>query len=95
MLYSGDVTSAPNGATEWMYCKGLSEFYVLKVNGYTLPEDKGEDKEQPFKIILGYGNSEQIEENYIIDPNNLMFEIESAMTQKEKSLVFGLEIKPD
>ena len=83
LLYSGDVTSAPNGATEWMYCKGLSESYIIKVNGYTLPQN---DTEHPFKILLGYGNSNQIEENYIIDPNNLMFEIESTMTQKEKIL---------
>ena len=79
IMFSGDVTSAPKGATEWMYCGQLKSPYVLKVNGYAT-----RDNEVQFKILLGYSQEKEIENNYIINPNNLLFEIDSKLTQREK-----------
>lgn len=78
-MFSGDVTSAPKGATEWMYCRQLKSPYVLKVNGYATREN-----EVQFKILLGYSEEKEVEQNYVINPNNLLFEIDSRLTQREK-----------
>lgn len=79
LLYSGDITSAPNGATEWLYTRSIKEIYNIQVNAY-----HGADIDYPFKLILGYGSNPN--KKYIIDPNKVLFEVPLTLTQREMSL---------
>lgn len=76
LMYSGDVTSAPNGATEFLYAKSVKEPYFIKVNAYSVPNDN-----YPYKVILGYGSG--IKKNYIIDPNKVVFQADLTFPQRE------------
>lgn len=75
LMYSGDVTSSPYGATEWMYCKEIDSPYLIKVNGYQMGD------EQPYKILLGRGSD--ISKNYVIDPSKVILEAPAVMDQRE------------
>lgn len=83
LMYSGDVTNAIKGASEWMYCKSLQDEYLMTLNSYSCPDN------QSYKIIIGYGHKPN--SNYMIDPKNILFEVDCEMSQKQK--VLGL-LKP-
>lgn len=78
LTYSGDVTSAFNGASEWLYCQELKSEFLIKLNAYYAPD------EQDYKLIIGYGD--KIDRNYIIDPNNILFSVDCVMNQNQKVL---------
>jgi len=84
LSYSGDVTSAHNGASEWLYCHKLDGEYLIKLNRYSAPEN------QQYKIIIGYGD--KINNNYMIDPNKILFSVDCVMDQGQK--ILGL-LKPN
>lgn len=79
LLYSGDVTSAPKGASEWLYAKELEENYLVTVNLF-----RG-NEEQTFRLIIGYGSG-KIDSNYIIDPNKVVFSCECRFTSSQMTL---------
>jgi len=81
MLYSGDVTDAPHGASEWLYTKGVTQPYLVTLNAYNAPED------HPFKLVIGYGD-EKVGQNYMIDPNRVLFSADATVSQKQ--LVLGI-----
>lgn len=81
MLYSGDVTDAPHGASEWLYTKGVTQPYLVTLNAFSAPED------HPFKVVVGYGDSE-IGQNYMIDPNRVLFSADVTLHQKQ--MVLGI-----
>jgi hypothetical protein len=85
MIYSGDVTDAPNGASEWIYGRQLDTPYLVLLNAYVAPA------EQPFKIVVGYGEENGTEteyENYMIDPNRVLFSADAVCHQKQ--IVLGI-----
>ena len=84
LSYSGDMTSAYHGASEWLYCHKLDGEYLIKLNRYSAPEG------QQFKIIIGYGS--KIHSNYIIDPNKIIFSVDCVMDHSQK--ILGL-LKPN
>ncbi len=84
LSYSGDVTSAHNGASEWLYCHKLDGDYLIKLNRYSAPEN------QQYKIIIGYGD--KINSNYMIDPNKILFSVDCVMDHRQK--ILGL-LKPN
>jgi hypothetical protein len=84
LSYSGDVTSAHNGASEWLYCHKLDGEYLIKLNRYSAPEN------QQYKIIIGYGD--KINSNYMIDPNKILFSVDCVMDHRQK--ILGL-LKPN
>jgi hypothetical protein len=84
LSYSGDVTSAHKGASEWLYCHKLDGEYLIKLNRYSAPEN------QQYKIIIGYGD--KINSNYMIDPNKILFSVDCAMDHRQK--ILGL-LKPN
>ena len=84
LSYSGDMTSAYCGASEWLYCHKLDGEYLIKLNRYSAPEG------QQFKIIIGYGS--KIHSNYIIDPNKILFSVDCVMDHSQK--ILGL-LKPN
>jgi hypothetical protein len=79
LLYSGDITSAPNGATEWLYTRYVPEVYDIKVNGYS-----GAEIGYNFKVILGYGDKP--DKSYIIDSNKVVYELDLTLAQTQMSL---------
>lgn len=79
LMYSGDVTSAPNGAVEYLYAnKKLKEATLIQSNVYS-----GDDK-CGYKIIVGRGD--KISKEYMMNPNNLFAEIKCNSVQKQTIL---------
>lgn len=86
LMYSGDMTSAPNGATELLYSSGKIPSPALsKLNIYS-----GEVGCK-FKIMVG--NADKVSQNYMFNPNELLFEVETEM--KSKQQIVGLTIPTD
>ena len=85
IAFSGDITAAPNGATECFYIqKQLDASYIMYVNYYNF--DKKIDV--PFKIVVGKQKKSAQIENHMIDPNNLILTTNSVMNSRQ--LVLGL-----
>ena len=79
LMYSGDITSAPNGAVEYLYAnKGLSEPTLVLNNVFYGEHDSG------YKIIVGKGDN--INRNYMMDPNKLFAEVKCNSVQKQTVL---------
>ena len=78
LMFSGDITSAPNGAAEWVYAQAIDAVYLIKVNLFSGPI------EHPFQIIAGYGSD--IEKNHMADPNKVLFQADAQMTQREMTI---------
>ncbi|MEP5339131.1 MAG: hypothetical protein ABJL44_01565 [Algibacter sp.] len=79
LMYSGDITSAPNGAVEYLYAnKGLNAPTLVVNNVYSGTADCG------YKIIIGQGNS--VSKDYMINPNNLFADIKCESAQKQTIL---------
>jgi hypothetical protein len=88
LIYSGDVTNAPNGATEWVYGRQIEQPYLVAVNAYSAPEG------HPFKIVVGYGDNDRgTYQNYIIDPNRVLFSADACCTQQQMLLGILLPAK--
>lgn len=79
LMYSGDITDAPNGAVEYLYAQnGLSEPTLVKNNVYD-----GEGNCE-YKIIVGEGD--KIDYNYMMNPNNLFLETKCQSIQNQTIL---------
>lgn len=85
MLFSGDVTSAPNGATELFYIKSkLNSPYLIVNNTFSGSENCS------FRVFAGQEKVENIHRDYMIDPNSILFQVETSMNQRQK--VVGIVI---
>lgn len=79
LLYSGDITSAPNGAVEYLYAShGLNDPTLVMNNVYSGSHDCG------YKIIIGKGG--KVSRNHMMDPNNLFAEVKCQSVQKKTVL---------
>lgn len=79
LMYSGDLTNAPNGAVEYLYAQhGLSEPTLVENNVYL-----GEGN-CAYKIIVGKGDD--IEYDYMMNPNNLFLETKCQSVQRQTIL---------
>ncbi|WP_299679722.1 hypothetical protein [uncultured Dokdonia sp.] len=79
LIYSGDITDAPNGAVEYIYAqKGLKEPTLINSNVY----DGSSNCE--YKMIIGKGDN--IDYEYMINPNNLFLETKCQSVQKQTIL---------
>lgn len=79
LMYSGDITSAPSGAVEYLYAnKKLSEATLIQSNVYS-----GDDK-CGYKIIIGRGD--KVSREYMMNPNNLFAEVKCNSVQKQTIL---------
>lgn len=75
LMYSGDITSAPKGATELLYAsEGLANPALSMLNIYS---GKSGCK---FKIVVGQAS--RVTANYMFDPNELVLEAESEMISR-------------
>ncbi len=79
LMYSGDITSAPNGAVEYLYAgRQLREATLIQSNVFS-----GEDK-CGYKIIVGRGD--KVSKNYMMNPNNLFAEVKCNSVQRQTIL---------
>jgi len=79
LLYSGDITNAPNGATELLYAKNaLSGPAMSMLNVF-----RGEIGCK-FKYVIGSASG--IKANYMFDPNELILEVETETKSKQQIL---------
>lgn len=79
LYYSGDITSAPNGAVEYLYAnKGLKDPIIVMNNVYF------GNNECDYKIVIGKGDN--IDKNYMMNPNKLFAEVKCQSVQKQTIL---------
>lgn len=79
LMYSGDITSAPTGAVEYLYAnKGLNVPTLINNNVYYGDANCG------YKIIIGKGDA--ISRNYMMNPNNVFAAIKCESVQKQTIL---------
>lgn len=79
LMYSGDITSAPNGAVEYLYAnKGLNEPTLVQNNVYS------GDNECGYKIIIGKGD--KISKDYMMNPDNLLLDVKCKSVQQQTIL---------
>ncbi|MCC7574574.1 hypothetical protein KO361_03195 [Candidatus Woesearchaeota archaeon] len=85
LLFSGDVTNAPRGATELFYVSKTPESnYIVNVNYFNY----NKDVPVPYKIVVGKENSKNMSENRMVDPNNIVAITNSEI--KHKQNIIGL-----
>jgi hypothetical protein len=78
-MYSGDITSAPQGAVEYLYAnKGLKEPTLVQTNIFYGEDTCG------YKIIIGQGD--KVSRDYMMNPNNLLAEVKTNSVQKQTIL---------
>ena len=83
ILYSGDITNAPTGATELFYVKRqLKDGFILFLNYYNY----NSEIKVPFKIIVAKEKAKDFGNNYMVSPNNLVLAVQSEISQKQKIL---------
>ena len=87
LTYSGDETSAPNGAVEYLYAtNGVEDNPTLAMmNVYSGSSDAG------YKIIIGKGDN--VNYNYMMNPNNVMVDVKTECVQKQ--MILGMFIPED
>jgi len=79
LMYSGDMTSAPQGAVEYLYAnKGFVAPTLVMNNVFSGSSDCG------YKIVIGKGDA--ISYDYMMNPNNLFAEAQCNSVQKQTIL---------
>lgn len=79
LMYSGDITNAPNGAVEYLYAKdGLIEPTLINSNVFS-----GQGNCE-YKIIVGKGD--QIDYDFMMNPNKLFLETKCQSVQNQTIL---------
>lgn len=79
LMYSGDITSAPKGAVEYLYAaKKFKQNTLIQNNVYD------GDNQCDYKIIVGRGD--RINKKYMMDPNNLFLEVKCKSVQRQTIL---------
>lgn len=83
--FSGDVTDAPkpNGATECFYIgkNCINKSFLLTLNDYTK-----NSKPVDFDFVIAKCGSNEINRSYVINPNNILVQIQNKMTENEMTL---------
>lgn len=81
LMYSGDITSAPEGAVEYLYAqRGCPGPTLVLSNIFNGNEDAA------FKVIVGRGAG--VTKEFMMDPNNLFMEARTQAAQKQS--IIGL-----
>lgn len=79
LMYSGDMTSAPQGAVEYLYAnKGFVAPTLVMNNVFSGSSDCG------YKIVIGKGDA--VSYDYMMNPNNLFAEAQCNSVQKQTIL---------
>ncbi|NVK64888.1 MAG: hypothetical protein HWE22_09890 [Flavobacteriales bacterium] len=79
LMYSGDITNAPNGAVEYLYANnGLKVPTLVTSNVYSGSNNCD------YKIVVGKGSG--INYDYMMDPNGLFAEVKCQSVQSQTIL---------
>lgn len=79
LMYSGDITDAPNGAVEYLYAnKGLNAPTLVSNNVYSGRQDC------IYKIVIGKGDD--VKYDYMMNPNKVFADIKCNSIQKQTIL---------
>lgn len=79
LMYSGDVTSAPNGAIEYLYANSdLNAPTLIQNNVFSGETDCG------YKIVIGTGD--KVSKDYMMNPNSVLFEVKCNSVQRQTIL---------
>jgi len=84
MLFSGDITSAPNGATESFYVKGEDVNGIFMVNHYN--RGLSDDENVHAKIFVGHDKLKNSHKKYTMNPNNLILSADVEIDSKQTSI---------
>ncbi len=86
VLFSGDVTDAPNGASELLYInKDYEDTVLLTLNYYNFDPSVP----VPFKIMVAEEHPNAFGQNYTINPNNMRCVVKSVIDVKQKVIGLG------
>jgi len=86
LLFSGDIchNDRRKPAVELFYAKnGFKGNYIAKANNY---DSWNSAKEMPFSVFLAIEEIDKITKNYMVDPNNVIFNIPLVAKDKEVSV---------
>lgn len=78
LVYSGDITNAPNGAVEYLKVNGEINPVLVKTNIYSGDDDC------KYRLIVGEGD--EVSRDYMMNPNNLIL-CEDAQSQGKESII--------
>lgn len=84
IMFSGDIchNDKSNPAVELFYAEnGFNENYIAKINNY----DKLVD-EIPYSLFLAIEKIDKLKKNYMVDPNNIVFNIDLVAKSTEVSV---------
>lgn len=86
VLFSGDMTNASgkNGATELFYVnKKHKGDYIVSLNYFNY----NENITVPFSLFVAEEKIEKMKRNYVVNPNNVLFNVKTEI--KDKQIVLG------
>lgn len=90
LVFSGDITNAPSGASEWFtITKGVSSSWLLSANVFS--GGASEDNPIKAKIMVGYEPNDKVHTDWgrhYIDPNDVLFTAEVEF--KRRGLTLGM-----
>ncbi len=90
ILFSGDITDAPNGATELFYInKDYDDTVLITLNYYNYREDTP----VPFKFMFAEEHTNALGANYTINPDNIKGIINTEISVQQR--VLGLATVKD
>jgi len=79
LMYSGDITRAPNGATEYLFGKNCPYPSIVMVNCFS-----GEANNHKYKIIVGEGSKEiAAKKSYMMKADNRIIDEEFTSTSRQ------------
>ena len=94
VLFTGDMTDAPspNGASEFFFVsKNVKANMIMSVTNFTRRGFK-----VPFDIIIAKADhTQEVDKNYVVNPNNIIFKMSSETTEEATlgTVIFGDKIQ--
>ena len=86
VLFSGDVTDAPNGASELFYInKDYDDTLLLTLNYFNFDANLP----VPFKIVVAQERPNRFGKNYTVNPNNVRCIAKTVIDVKQKVIGLG------
>lgn len=93
VIFTGDVTAAPNGATELYLIKQdtSSRSYLVTINKYAGPDDNTK-----FKLVVGSSTRDTLPNNYVLATNEIIttlpFKFSSDMPESREMTLGTVEV---
>ncbi len=88
ILFSGDITDArkPKGASELFYVERQQNVASILMVNYFNFQDFDKEIEVPFKILVAKEKVKRLNENYMVNPNNVLSVAKTKINQRQKIL---------